>query len=114
MNNGYFETKILSPFEQVIFPRGRAAHQKRIMVHLDNCSVHISLVSISWLEKYGMCYVLHPPYSPDLALSDFHLSSIVKEKLEWIQVRQENQLYECSQEILEDINHNKLNWVFRA
>jgi hypothetical protein len=38
----------------------------------------------------------------------------VKEKLERIQVRQEDQLFESLQEILEYINHDQLNRVCRA
>jgi hypothetical protein len=42
MNSAYFVTNILTPLEQMIFPRGRAPHQKRLVIHLDNCSVHTS------------------------------------------------------------------------
>jgi hypothetical protein len=40
-------TKILSWLEQAIFPRRRAAHQKRPVVYIDNFSVHTSRASIS-------------------------------------------------------------------
>jgi hypothetical protein len=66
-NSDYFVTKIISPLEQVIFPRGRAAHQKRLMVHVDNCSVHGSRASTSWLKEHGMCLIPHQPCSSDLA-----------------------------------------------
>jgi hypothetical protein len=45
MNSAYFVTNIFIPFiplEQAIFHRGRALHQKRLVVHLDNCSIHTS------------------------------------------------------------------------
>jgi hypothetical protein len=54
MNSDYFVTDIFILFEQAIFPRGRTPHQKRLVVHLDNCSIHINLASIDWLEKHGM------------------------------------------------------------
>jgi hypothetical protein len=50
MNSTYFVTKILILLEQAIFPRGRAPYEKRLVVHLDNCSVHTSRISINWLE----------------------------------------------------------------
>jgi hypothetical protein len=53
----------LIPLEQAIFPRGRALHQKRLVVHLDNCSVHISRASIDWLEEHG---IRHMPHSSTL------------------------------------------------
>jgi hypothetical protein len=44
----------LSPFEQAIFPRGRTLHQKRLVIHSDNFSVHASRASTDWLEKHKM------------------------------------------------------------
>jgi hypothetical protein len=59
-NSAYFVTNILIPLEQAIFSGGRAPHQKRLVVHLDNCSVHISRVSTDWLEEHGVRCVPHP------------------------------------------------------
>jgi hypothetical protein len=67
MNSGYFVTKILIRLEQVIFPRGMAPHQKQLVIHLDNCSVHTSQASTGEVEEHGMCCMPHPFYSPDLA-----------------------------------------------
>jgi hypothetical protein len=106
MNSDYFVTKILGPLKQAIFPGWKAAHQKRLVIHVNNCSVHTSRASTSWLEEYGMCRMLHLPYSPNLISSGFYLFPIVKERIERIQVHQEDQLYESLQEILEGINHD--------
>jgi transposase InsO family protein len=99
MNSDYFETKMLIPFEQMIFPRGRALHQKRLIVHLDNCSVHTSWASTDWLEEHGMRHMSHKSYSPDLALSDFCLFPTVKEKFERIHVADENQFLSLCKKI---------------
>jgi hypothetical protein len=68
MNSDYFVTNILVPLEQMIFPRGRAPHQKR----------HVVISTIPQLTQVGLqqigsknmacaaCHT-HPPYSPDLA-----------------------------------------------
>jgi hypothetical protein len=56
----------------------------------------------------------HSLYLSDLASSDFYLFATVKEKIERIQVSQEDQHFECLQEILGSINHDELNQVFRA
>jgi hypothetical protein len=100
MNGDYFVTNILIPIEQAIFPGGRASHERRFVVHLDNCSVHASQVSTDWLEEGGIRRMLHPPYSPDLVLSDFYLFLTVKEKLERIQLADEDEFFECLQEVL--------------
>ena len=41
--------------------------------HLDNASVHNSIIVTDYLTKMGIKIVPHPPYSPDLAPGDFWL-----------------------------------------
>jgi hypothetical protein len=48
---------------------------------------------------FSACHT-HPPYLPDLAPSDFYLFPTVKEKLERIQLADEDQFFECLQGIL--------------
>jgi hypothetical protein len=78
--------KMLIPLEQTIFPWGRTLHQKRLVIHLDNCSVRACRASTDWLEEHGMTCMLHSLYSYDLSSSDFYLFSIMKEQLERIHV----------------------------
>jgi hypothetical protein len=59
-----------------------------------------------------MRHMPHPLYLPDLTSSDFYLFLTVKEKLEQIQVIDEDQFLECLQEILRGINQEELNGVF--
>jgi hypothetical protein len=66
MNSAYFVTNILAPLSETIFPQGRALYQKRLVIHLDNCSVHTSRASTEWLEEYGMRRMSQPPYSLNL------------------------------------------------
>jgi histone-lysine N-methyltransferase SETMAR len=99
MNSDYFMTNILIPLillEQAIFLRGRAPHQKRVVIHLDNCSVHTSRASTDWLEEHEICHMLHPPYSPDLTPCDFYWFPPSKEKFERIQVADEHQFLSFS------------------
>jgi hypothetical protein len=97
-----------------MFPQGRAAHQKRLVIHLDNCSVHTSRVSTEWLEEHDMHRLSQPAYSPNLAPSDFYLFPTVKERLERIQLADEDQFFESLQEILDGLDHEELNAVFRT
>jgi hypothetical protein len=114
MNIAYFVINILILLEQTIFPRGRAPHEKRLVIHLDNYSVHASRVSTDWLEEHSIISMPHPPYSLDLAFSDFYLFPIVKEKVERIQLADEEQFLECLQEILMGIDLEEMNMVFQA
>ena len=45
----------------------------RIVFHQDNARPHTSLVTCQKLRELGWEVLLHPPYSPDLAPSDYHL-----------------------------------------
>jgi hypothetical protein len=54
MNSAYFVTMIFIPPEQAIFPRGRAPHEQRLVVHLANCSVHTGRLSTDWFEEYSI------------------------------------------------------------
>jgi hypothetical protein len=56
----------------------------------------------------------HPPYSVDLAPSEFHLFRTVKEKLEWIQVADDDQFFECLQEVLRNSDQDGLKGLFQA
>jgi hypothetical protein len=113
MNSDSFVTKIFISLEQVIFPRGRVPHQKRFVIHLDNCSVHTSQASTDWLEEHGMRRM---PWPPTLfawfGSGDFYLFPTVKEKLERIQVADEDQFFESLQEILKNNDQEELKDVF--
>ena len=47
----------------------------------DNAPVHNSILVTDYLSKMGIRTVPHPPYSPDLAPSDFYLFPKLKENL---------------------------------
>jgi hypothetical protein len=94
INSADFVINRLAPLEEAIFPQGRAPHQKRLVIHLDNCPVHTSHASTEWLEEHGMRRMPQPPYSQNLAFSDFYLFPTMKEKLERTQVADKDQFCE--------------------
>ena len=51
------------------------------MLHQDNAPAHASLLIRSYLAKHQTSVMLHPPHSPDLAPTDFFLSSKLKTTL---------------------------------
>jgi histone-lysine N-methyltransferase SETMAR len=107
-------TNVLIPLEEAIFPQGRAPRARRLVIHLDNCSIHTGRISTDWLEEYDIVHMSKPPYLPDLAPRDFYMFPTVKEQLERIQLADENQLFESLQAILNGLDHEKLNAVFQA
>ena len=52
-----------------------------ILFHQDNAPAHTSVVAMATIHDCGFKLVPHPPYSPDLAPSDFHLFPQMKKTL---------------------------------
>ena len=44
-----------------------------VLFHQDNALVHKSVIAVAAIHDCGFKLIEHPPYSPDLAPSDFHL-----------------------------------------
>lgn len=53
--------------------RPELANRRGVVFHQDNARPHTSIVTRQKLRELGWEVLMHPPYSPDLAPSDFHL-----------------------------------------
>ena len=47
----------------------------------DNATPHTAKMTKEWIQKYGWGVLPHPPHSPDLAPSDYHLFGPLKRHL---------------------------------
>ena len=56
-------------------------NRKCITFHQDNSRLHISLTTRQDLLQLGWEVLIHPPYSPDIAPSDFHLFQSLQNSL---------------------------------
>jgi hypothetical protein len=112
MNSDYFVPNILEPLEQRIFPNGRKLHAKRLTVHLENCSIYTSGASEVFMAEYNMIRLKHPPYSRDLAPSDFCLLPTIKERLTDIQIVDEEDFFYRLRELLNEMPVRELRKVF--
>ena len=54
-------------------------------IHLDNARPHNSRKTSKWISDTGMTRLPHPPYSPDLAPSDFALFGYLKTHLRTVE-----------------------------
>jgi hypothetical protein len=70
-NTPYFLSYILEPLLLAVFPDGRKPHSRRLSLHLDGGRVDSSKASENFFADNSIIRVLHSPYSPDLAPSDF-------------------------------------------
>lgn len=53
--------------------RPKLVNRKGVVFHHDNARPHTSLMTRNKLTELGWEVLMHPPYSPDLAPSDYHL-----------------------------------------
>ncbi|XP_018366071.1 PREDICTED: histone-lysine N-methyltransferase SETMAR-like [Trachymyrmex cornetzi] len=61
--------------------RPELVNQKGVVFHQHNVRSHISLQSRQKLVQLGWDVLPHPPYSPDLAPSDYHLFRVLQKSL---------------------------------
>jgi histone-lysine N-methyltransferase SETMAR len=94
------------------FPRGRIPHTRRLQLHLDNCRVHFSKATEQFITENHIGRVPHPPYSPDLAPSDFWLFGHVKTSLVGQIFDEPEQLLEAITEFLNEIQPPEVVAVF--
>ena len=56
--------------------------KKKVLFHQDNAPCHKSLATMAKLNKLSFELLPHPPYSPDLAPSDYYLFADLKKMLQ--------------------------------
>jgi histone-lysine N-methyltransferase SETMAR len=59
----------------------RVRKENHAIIQHDNATPHTSARTRESIERLGFSLLPHPPYSPDLAPSDFHLIPKLKEHL---------------------------------
>lgn len=72
INGGYYAA-LLDRFDVELHRKRPGLARKKALFHQDNAPAHRSAVAMAKLHELGYELVEHPPYSPDLAASDFFL-----------------------------------------
>jgi hypothetical protein len=72
------------------------------------------MASAHWLKEHRMLRMSHSLYSPGLAPNDFSLFPLVRQKLESIQVVDNDELFNGLKEFLTGIDQEELTWVLQA
>ena len=80
INEEYY-AKLLRELRQAIKSKRPGKLTKGVLLHQDNAPAHKSLVAMSAVHDCGFELIDHPPYSPDLAPSDFFLFANLKKHL---------------------------------
>jgi histone-lysine N-methyltransferase SETMAR len=81
-------------------------------VHADNARPHTAKLSTQYFDENRMKSAPHPPYSPDLAPSNFYLFGYVKRCLARLSFEDVDQLLAAVEGILEGAEKVTLQAVF--
>jgi hypothetical protein len=81
-------------------------------LHRDNAKSQRSKTSVQKIDEMGFVLVPHPPYSPDIAPSDFFLFGSLKDYLEGTSFPDEESLISAVRQILSGIPIDMLCRVF--
>lgn len=85
---------------------------KRLNLHFDNARPHTADKTIQYMELNGLKKVPHPPYSPDIAPSDFFLFGYTKDKLQGCSFNTREELLDAIRQIWAEIPKATLREVF--
>ena len=81
-------------------------------IHWDNARPHRSSETRAKLQSLGCAELPHPPYSPDLAPSDYYLFGYIKSKLKGTCSADSEELFAKVTLITEEIEKTTLSGVF--
>ncbi|XP_035205064.1 histone-lysine N-methyltransferase SETMAR-like [Stegodyphus dumicola] len=70
---GEYCCNLLDQLDIKIHGKRPGLKKKKIIFHQDNAPVHKGVLTIGKLQDLGYNLLSHPPYSPDVAPSNFHL-----------------------------------------
>jgi len=90
-----------------------AAAPGPLFIHMDNAAPHKAKSTDSLLSELNFTRLDHPPYSPDLAPSDFWLFGQLKGKLSGYSFRTEDELQAAVRNELSRVSRQKLRAVFK-
>ncbi|GBP24093.1 Histone-lysine N-methyltransferase SETMAR [Eumeta japonica] len=77
---------------EAVVQKRRGKLSRGVLFLQDNASVHTARVSTQALKDTGFSEIDHPPYSPDLAPSDYFLFSNLKKELRGRRFVDDNQM----------------------
>ena len=72
-NNAEYYSSLLVQLKDILKEKRRGKFTKNVLFLHDNAPAHRVLATQKKLAYLGFQYLDHPPYSPDLAPSDYHL-----------------------------------------
>jgi histone-lysine N-methyltransferase SETMAR len=112
LNRAYFDEHILQVMHSELHTGEEKKHCPWPMVHMQNARPHTSMRNSARMQELRLKRVSYPPFSPDIATSDFVLFRWLKGELCSRQVREINGLFEIVDEILSTLISDPIARVF--
>jgi len=82
INSNYYIDNCLNPVIRVVNGQRPTSGTTNMKIIHDNARPHVTKTVRDHLNQAGITIIRHPPYSPDLAPSDFWLFDLIKHQLE--------------------------------
>jgi hypothetical protein len=111
VHTGYFIAEILEPLSECRSIEA-AVNERKFLVHANNARPHTAQLSIQYFNENRMKSAPHPPYSPDLAPSDFYFFGYVKRCLAGLSFEDADQIFAVVEGVLEGIEKQPCKAVF--
>jgi len=110
--NTQFTIEILNELDMAVRRFRPKLGLKHLKFHWDNARPHTSSETRSRLSELGVSVLPHPPYSPDIAPSDFFLFGYIKSRLRGCSFGTSDELLGKVTMEIEAISRNQLESVF--
>lgn len=81
INSQYYSDMLMNKVKPAMREKRRGSQRQGVILLHDNARPHTAQLTQETIHKMGWEILHHPPYSPDLAPSDFHLFGPLKEAL---------------------------------
>ena len=99
---GEYYSDLLKRLRESIKKKRPGMITKGVLFHQDNAPAHSSMLAMATIRDCGFQLVPHPPYSPDLAPSDFHLFPNLKKDLAGQRYTTDEEVIDAFDSYLED------------
>jgi histone-lysine N-methyltransferase SETMAR len=78
VNSERYSALLKDKLKPAIHSKQRGMLSKAVLLHHDNARPYAAAATIETIQKLNFELLPHPPYSPDMARSDYHLFGSLK------------------------------------
>jgi len=105
---GPYYGEVLTNLRQAVKEKRRGILTRGPLLLHGNVSVHMSRVAQAVVKDIGFEQLSHPPYSPDLAPSDFYLFRLLKQNLRGTRFFDDDELWQPMESYLDNMPRNSI------